>query len=351
MPPVGPGVGENRGMRGRSAIFRVFRRFSKKPFGKDPGAPSAKVTRPRASDGSLYRCPCCHQPTLEERGANEICHACFWQDGGQDDPVADEMWGGGNGDLSLTQARENFLRCGAYDPRIGFAPAGEGEADSKTGSAPEAESAAHRHREPKGRRPKGAPTPPGAHPPGPKTAGEPSYEQLLESIPETLPARPPPRPPRPTPVWARPISIEQMVPWVARALVLLLVAACVHCYTSGWLTGQMLKDHGYYLWAHGKERYKPEYLAAFARDPRFRQRYVGHEVDSLHGLFPRLYGGARYDPDRLRALNPGHTFVPGNTGEPFQTYWLDQLQPGITYCVLVVDGKVADFFFADRGSR
>ena len=86
--------------------------------------PVPRVVQPRSSDGSLYRCPCCGQPSLEERGANEICHLCYWQDEGQDDPVADEVWGGANGQLSLTQARENCRKCGAYDPRIGRDPVG-----------------------------------------------------------------------------------------------------------------------------------------------------------------------------------------------------------------------------------
>ena len=33
---------------------------------------------------------------------------CRWEDDGQDDPAADEVRGGPNGCLSLTNARENF---------------------------------------------------------------------------------------------------------------------------------------------------------------------------------------------------------------------------------------------------
>jgi len=53
-------------------------------------------------------CPCCGYLTLEERGDYEICYLCNWEDDGQDDPYADETWGGPNGDHSLTEARENF---------------------------------------------------------------------------------------------------------------------------------------------------------------------------------------------------------------------------------------------------
>ena len=47
---------------------------------------------------------------LSERGGYEICSLCHWEDDGQDDPHADEVWGGPNGRYSLTQARENFKR-------------------------------------------------------------------------------------------------------------------------------------------------------------------------------------------------------------------------------------------------
>lgn len=74
-----------------------------------------KVTAGR--EGGPYRCPCCHYRTLDERGGDDICPVCFWQDDGQDDATADEVWGGPNRDLSLTQARANYLRLGASDDR------------------------------------------------------------------------------------------------------------------------------------------------------------------------------------------------------------------------------------------
>lgn len=55
-------------------------------------------------------CPCCGYPTLPERGSYDICELCDWEDDGQDDPYADEAWGGPNGKYSLTEARENFAR-------------------------------------------------------------------------------------------------------------------------------------------------------------------------------------------------------------------------------------------------
>lgn len=109
----------------------------------------------------------------------------------------------------------------------------------------------------------------------------------------------------------------------------------------------MLKDRGYYLWAHGKGHYQQEYLATFARDPAFQRRFLGQPLDSLHPFFPSLFGGGYYDPDALRAINPGHSF-PSYKGTPIQVYRLDSRQWGLTYCVLVVDGQIKDFFFVNR---
>jgi hypothetical protein len=70
----------------------------------------------RSSDGGPYACPCCRSVTLPERGAFEMCPVCFWEDDGQDDHDADEVRGGPNGMLSLTQARAKFSAAGASDP-------------------------------------------------------------------------------------------------------------------------------------------------------------------------------------------------------------------------------------------
>jgi len=53
----------------------------------------------------LFTCPGCSYPTLLERGGYEICQICNWEDDDQDDPKADEIWEGPNGDLSLTENR------------------------------------------------------------------------------------------------------------------------------------------------------------------------------------------------------------------------------------------------------
>lgn len=84
---------------------------------------------PRTGPPGPLRCPCCGFLTLGERHAWEICPVCFWEDDGQDDPDADQVWGGPNGSLSLTQARENYRRLGACEERhVGHVrPPQEGE--------------------------------------------------------------------------------------------------------------------------------------------------------------------------------------------------------------------------------
>ena len=67
---------------------------------------------------SMVRCPCCRNRTIEERNNNEICRVCFWQDDGQDDQDQDDVRGGPNGLLSLKQARLNYAKYGASDPKL-----------------------------------------------------------------------------------------------------------------------------------------------------------------------------------------------------------------------------------------
>ena len=80
--------------------------------------PFENVFKQKSADGSKYQCPCCHHHTLEERGGYEICQVCFWEDDGQDNHDADEVRGGPNGELSLTQARQNFREFKASDKRF-----------------------------------------------------------------------------------------------------------------------------------------------------------------------------------------------------------------------------------------
>ena len=77
----------------------------------------ARDTRRR---GGRYGCPCCGYPTLQERGAYEICFLCTWEDDGQDDPQADEVSGGQNGQYLVMYSPDS------PDPRVG---GGDGPAE------------------------------------------------------------------------------------------------------------------------------------------------------------------------------------------------------------------------------
>jgi Cys-tRNA(Pro)/Cys-tRNA(Cys) deacylase len=73
----------------------------------------------RGTDTKLrYRCPCCGFYTLPEPagGKYNICPVCWWED----DPVQmdDEDYEGGANEVSLRQARKNFMDFGASDERF-----------------------------------------------------------------------------------------------------------------------------------------------------------------------------------------------------------------------------------------
>jgi len=68
------------------------------------------------SQSPLEACPCCGYATLGARGEWQICDICWWEDDGQDDADADVVLGGPNANLSLTQARVNFIADGIFDP-------------------------------------------------------------------------------------------------------------------------------------------------------------------------------------------------------------------------------------------
>jgi uncharacterized Zn finger protein (UPF0148 family) len=53
----------------------------------------------------LFTCPSCGFPTLHHQGIFEVCAVCDWEDDGQDNDDADEVLGGPNGKLSLTEYR------------------------------------------------------------------------------------------------------------------------------------------------------------------------------------------------------------------------------------------------------
>ncbi len=66
-------------------------------------------------DGGPYPCPCCRYVTLSERGGDEICPVCFWEDDGQGDHDADvvrrmsrPVWNLGDGLEQLSYAATSF---------------------------------------------------------------------------------------------------------------------------------------------------------------------------------------------------------------------------------------------------
>jgi hypothetical protein len=65
-----------------------------------------------------FRCPCCGYRTLDAPAALSLCPVCWWEDDGQDDEDASVVRFTVNGQLSLNQAREYFVRFGACDPRF-----------------------------------------------------------------------------------------------------------------------------------------------------------------------------------------------------------------------------------------
>lgn len=65
----------------------------------------------------IARCPCCGYKTMPAAASFEICPVCFWQDDGQGGDEADQVWGGPNCELSLSEAQRNFKELGASHPR------------------------------------------------------------------------------------------------------------------------------------------------------------------------------------------------------------------------------------------
>jgi len=48
----------------------------------------------------------------------ELCPVCWWEDDGQDSEDAGEVRSTVNGELSLSQARQNYQFCGTAHPRF-----------------------------------------------------------------------------------------------------------------------------------------------------------------------------------------------------------------------------------------
>ncbi|WP_371876225.1 CPCC family cysteine-rich protein [Vibrio sp. HB161653] len=65
----------------------------------------------------LVQCPCCDYFTLPEGQDYEICPICFWEDDyfGVEEPDTES---GANHGLTIREARANFVKYGACDPRM-----------------------------------------------------------------------------------------------------------------------------------------------------------------------------------------------------------------------------------------
>lgn len=63
-----------------------------------------------------FSCPCCGFRTLKDSGAYEVCFVCFWED----DPVQKEyeLFTGGANEVSLREARRNYIATAASDPQF-----------------------------------------------------------------------------------------------------------------------------------------------------------------------------------------------------------------------------------------
>jgi hypothetical protein len=62
----------------------------------------------------IFSCPCCDFIVFKNRGAQEICPVCYWEDDGADIDMPGAV-SVSNNMLTLTQARENFDSISACD--------------------------------------------------------------------------------------------------------------------------------------------------------------------------------------------------------------------------------------------
>lgn len=60
-----------------------------------------------------YQCPCCSNYTLPEQptGTYYICPVCYWED--DNIQYYDPDYTGGANKMSLNEARESYIICGA----------------------------------------------------------------------------------------------------------------------------------------------------------------------------------------------------------------------------------------------
>ncbi len=101
-------------MQNRAIVFDL----SLEALGMAGFEPFTDRLDPAALPFTHFRCLCCGCRTLGEAppGTYEICPVCFWED----DLVQakDPTYRGGANAVSLTEARVNYLRIGASEPRV-----------------------------------------------------------------------------------------------------------------------------------------------------------------------------------------------------------------------------------------
>ena len=140
------------------------------------------------------------------------------------------------------------------------------------------------------------------------------------------------------------MRLRRVILLVAGSLAVIVAAALAYLVWVEHVTAPMLKDYGYYRWAHGRAPYQPECLLTFTRDDRFQQQFVGKPIDSMRPLFPGLHSGAGYDPGSYRGTTRRY-YICRYTGTRFEDYWFDGTENDSGFCALVVDGKIRDFFY------
>ncbi|HMO75710.1 MAG TPA: CPCC family cysteine-rich protein, partial [Sphingopyxis sp.] len=78
----------------------------------------AAIGRHNVTTAKLFPCPCCKSLTLRDPGGFEICSVCWWEDDGQGDADADDVRGGPNGNMSLTQVRKKWQHHLAFEAQF-----------------------------------------------------------------------------------------------------------------------------------------------------------------------------------------------------------------------------------------
>ncbi|NVK66771.1 MAG: hypothetical protein HWE22_19420 [Flavobacteriales bacterium] len=99
-------------------VLLIWLRFKFNSYSNEYLRKQLSLNEVCGDEPNLFPCPCCGFKTIDERAEYEICPVCWWEDDGQDNQNADISMGGPNEDISLTQARINYLKFGIYNPKL-----------------------------------------------------------------------------------------------------------------------------------------------------------------------------------------------------------------------------------------